>query len=506
MAASAGGYSGIAGILGMPVDFGLNVMDLAKAGVGYTQSKITGEPPSGIFDPVDRPNFIGSSDYLKRQMNRAGVVTEAPRPDDRASRWIKGLSEFGTGVYLGSQLPGQGPRLPPRPAATSASPAAAARANANVNVGAGQAGAQSTASGALNASVRGGGYNFGTVADDAANSLSAGQRAAAEAFPQGRLTPGQATGNKLLQRLEAKLESQPMTAGPFDRIKDANIREINRAVSRAIGENTDNLSPAVLDRAATRIGGVFDDVADDATRTIDPREFLQRFSQIQDDVRGLVRGFSSHELVEDLTRLATRGQATGQQLQSLTSKLGRAAYKNMSSPNGDRDLGMALYRVKDYVDDLLQQGMSAERQQAFQQAREQYRNLMLLTSRVGSINPSTGNVNGSLLANLLQQKDKSGFMFGRNTSDMYNAARFAQAFRPIVGDSGTATRMPLPTPTDFLISLPFNLATRAYTSSPSVNAALSAQAAAQGAGNVLRMPNVPASGLLGGALLTEEQF
>jgi hypothetical protein len=109
-----------------------------------------------------------------------------------------------------------------------------------------------------------------------------------------------------------------------------------------------------------------------------------------------------------------------------------------------------------------------------------------------------------LLANLLQQKDKAGFLFGRNTSDMYNASRFAQAFRPLVGDSGTATRMPLPSPTDFLVSLPFNLATRAYTSSPTVNAALAAQAAARGAGNVLQMPNMPQSGLLGGTMLIDE--
>jgi hypothetical protein len=148
--------------------------------------------------------------------------------------------------------------------------------------------------------------------------------------------------------------------------------------------------------------------------------------------------------------------------------------------------------------------MPEARQRAFQTAREQYRNLMLLTSRVGAVNPSTGNVSGSILANLLQQKDKAGFLFGRNNSDMYNAARFAQAFRPIVGDSGTATRMPLPSPTDFLVSLPFNLATRAYTSSPTVNAALSAQAATRGASQMLRMPGTPQGGLLGGTVLLDE--
>jgi hypothetical protein len=515
LAASSGGYSGVAGMAGLPVDTALNVWDLGKAGLGFAQSQITGEAPSSMFDSSDRSQYVGSTAWIKNQMKQAGAVTENPRPDSRAARWLNKGSEIGTGVYLGSALPSPPRPVPTRPSADWVMPGYGPRANAsanaaaNVNVGAGQAGAQAAVQGSLNARATGGGYNFGTVGDDAATGLTPGQSAARTNFPQGRLTPGQATGNKLLQRLEAKLESQPMTAGPFDRIKDANAREVNRAAAHSIGETADNLSSAVLDRAVTRIGGVFDDAADDVQRTVDPQRFLQAFTQIQDDVRGLVKGFGSHELVEDTIRLATQGQATGAQLQSLTSKLGKAAYKNMTTQSGDRDLGLALYRLKDHVDDLLQQGMTPERAQRFAEARGQYRNLMLLTSRTGAINPSTGNVNGSILANALQQKDKAGFLFGRNQSEMYNAAHFAQAFRPLVGDSGTATRMPLPSPTDFVLSLPFNLATRAYTSTPAVNASVSAQAAANAAsqaavpiGQMLR-PGVSPGGLLG-AMSAEE--
>lgn len=521
-AVSSGGYSGMANMAGMPVDFALNVWDLGKAGLGFAQGELTGKPPSPMFDPSDRSKYALSSEWIKNKMNKVGAVTENPRPDSRAARWLNKGTEIGTGVYLGSALPTPQRQPPVHPSADwvmpGYGPRAAANANAastaNVNVGAGQAGAQAGVQGSLNARVTGGGYNFGTVADDAATGLSEGQRAAAANFPAGRLTPGQATGNKLLQRLEAKLESQPMTAGPFDRIKDTNAREVNAAWARMIGERSDNLSADVLNRAATRIGGVFDDAADDAQRTIDPGDFLRTFTQIQDDVRGLVKGFGSHELVEDTIKLATQGQATGRQLQSLTSKLGKAAYKNMTSQSGDRDLGLALYRVKDYVDDVLQQGMSAERAQRFADARGQYRNLMLLTSRVGAINPSTGNVNGSILANALQQKDKAGYLFGRNNSEGYNAAHFAQAFRPLVGDSGTATRMPLPSPTDFVLSLPFNLATRAYTSTPAVNASVRAQAAANAASQTaaqagsriapLLRPAASPGGLLGAMAAAED--
>jgi hypothetical protein len=75
-------------------------------------------------------------------------------------------------------------------------------------------------------------------------------------------------------------------------------------------------------------------------------------------------------------------------------------------------------------------------------------------------------VSGLNLASALTRKDPNGFVFGRNTTPMYEAARFAQAFRPIVGDSGTATRMMEYTPLNVLLSLPTNIAASAYTSTP----------------------------------------
>mgnify|MGYP001604799443 CR=1 FL=1 len=509
-AATSGGYSGIANLLGTPVDAALNVWDLGKAGVGTVQGLATGKSPSDVFLPSDRTQYPGSSEWLKSKLNTVGAETAPARPDDRASRWIHNAANIGTGMYLGSAIPSPKPIPNPRPTSlprfpvSSAAASSNAASNAGVNIGAGQAGAQAGVSGSLNASARGGGYNFGTVADDAASSLTPGQRAASVNFPQGRLTPGQATGNKLLQRLEAKLESQPMTAGPFDKIKDANAREINKAAARAIGETADNLDSKVLDRAVTRMGQVFEDVRDTNLRKIEPSDYVPRLAAIQDEFEAIGPQLMNHPLVERLVKHAQKGEATGKDLGSLTSKLTREVNRQMTSAQGDRELGIALSRVKDYVDDLVAQGLSGDKLKSYEATRQQYRNFMLLTSRVGTINPATGNVNGGALANALQQVDRKGYLLGRNTSDMYNSARFAQAYKPIVGDSGTATRMPLPSPTDFLLSLPFNLATRAYTSSPSVNAALSTQAAARAAaqtagpaaGQVFR-PAVTPGGLLG---------
>lgn len=427
-----------------------------------------------------------------------GAVQPVGTNDSRALNMGLGAAGGMAGKFVGDRIANWAAsprRAPMATGESSTGGAAGAGAAADIQIQPGQAGAETAITGTMEAGGRGGGYTFGTVGDDASAGLSASQRAIMERGQSlgMRTTPGQATGSRALQQLEAKLESQPMTSGPFNAIKANNARQINRAWAQAIGENADELNSAVLDRAVTRIGGVFDDAADDATRAIEPQRFMETYAGIQQEARGLTRGFENHPLVEDLVSFAHKGAATGKQLQTLTSKLGKAAYKEMTSPMGDRDLGMALYQAKDYVDDLLQQGMTQARRESFQQARQQYRNLMLLTSRSTVLNPSTGTINPRSLASVLQSKDKAGFTYGRNQSPAYDSVRFAQAFQPIVGDSGTATRMPLQGVTDFFTRLPLNLATRAYTSTPGVNAAIRTNAAAQAASRAASRTVAPVS-------------
>lgn len=334
----------------------------------------------------------------------------------------------------------------------------------------------------INTSVRGGGAGFGSVDPSDIGSLSAGQQ---KIMQWGRdngftLTPGQASGSRALQQIEAKLESQPMTSGTFNRIKDSNQAQLNRFAGKAIGENTDNLSSDVLEAAKDRISGVYKMVADDRARKIDPDQFLGRLAQIEDDFSGLIYSSDGkaispldNPLIKRMFSYAESGKATGKQLQDLASRLGKAGADQMTTQSGNRQLGMAMFQAKDLADDLLEQGLTGQTAKMFSDARGQYRNLMLLTSRQGVVNPASGNVSGGALASALQGKDKAGYLFNKNQGDLYNAARFAQAFKPIVGDSGTATRSMINNPLDFVTQVPINLATRAYASSPMVSIAAS---------------------------------
>lgn len=404
----------------------------------------------------------------------------------------------------------------PGSGAPQAQARAAAEASAEAQITPGAAAAENTANIVHEVRATTASPNFGAIGPDESAGLNSSM---ADIAKRGqaigmRMTPGQATGSKKLQQLEAMLESHPMTSGPFNKIKARNATVVNRAAAHAIGETADVVDSGVLARASDRISGVYENVADDVARPIDPQQFTTFLTGLLDETRGLVKGLTSEPLVEDITKFAADGSANGRQLQSLGSKLGKAAYKNMSTPSGDRDLGIALYQVKDYVDELLAQGLSPERATKFQEARGQYRNLMLLTQRVGVTNPDTGNVSGRSLSNLLQSKDKQGYLYGKNRSPLYESARFSRAFAPIVGDSGTATRMAPQGLTDLAIRATVGTAGRAYASSPGVNLALKAQAGARAAGGAARSmgqplgsADIPAAGAAAGAAsqMTEEE-
>lgn len=305
-----------------------------------------------------------------------------------------------------------------------------------------------------------------------AGALARATGAAEEGVALGmRETPGEAANSTALRMLEAKAESSPWTAGPAASLKANNQTVLNRAWANSIGENADHLTPDVLDNASRRLSGVFEQAGDSNLRKIDPAMLDSQLSTLNADLRGLPGNpkIDDNPLVQDLMNWASgpQGGATGKQLSRLSSQLGKAALRNMQSPNGDRDVGIALYKVKDGVDDLLTQGMPADQAKEFEQARSQYRSLMQLTHGSNNVNVDTGNVNGTTIGNYLQRTDRNGYTFGRNSSPAYQATRFVRGHPGIVGNSGTATRsVGFGDLWQAPFGIPLNMASRLYYGNP----------------------------------------
>lgn len=342
------------------------------------------------------------------------------------------------------------------------------------------AGQPSTASAQVNvtttptATGTGGGSTMGAVGPDASAGLTAAQQAILTRGKQMgfRTTPGQETGSRSLQQMEARMESSPFTSGPFNTLKAENQKILNRSTAQAIGVNADELSNPQLAQAQRQISSVYRQVASPEVKRLDGNTIQTGIDILDNAFEGLTtQPLKSNIFVKQLQELAAKGEASGNQLQTLSSKIGKRAKNEMTTAMGDRELGSALFQMKEIIDDALAQGLSAEQQAAFQTARANYRNLMTIRSNQGVVNPSTGNVSGLNLASALTRKDPQGFVFGSNQTPMYEAARFAQAFKPIVGDSGTATRSMEVSPLSMMLAAPTNIAARAYTSQPAANLA-----------------------------------
>ncbi len=76
----------VAGVAGLPVDTIANIADLASAGLGYVESKVTGRAPTTPL--LDRSRLWGSSEYIGNQMGKVGLSPELATPEDRSSRYI----------------------------------------------------------------------------------------------------------------------------------------------------------------------------------------------------------------------------------------------------------------------------------------------------------------------------------------------------------------------------------------------------------------------------------
>ena len=420
----------------LPSTAAVKALNLAAAPV---KAGAVGGAVSGALQPVTP----GATDFFSQKAQQIGAG---------------GVLGAGGG-YLSDKilnlLLGRGPTVAPAAGATTAQ-------------------AQTSATVTPTASVTGGQMTPGVVGADASAALTQAQKAIldrgkAMGF---RTTPGQETGSRSLQQMEARLESNPFTSGTFNEIKATNQSVLNRAAAQAIGVDAAELSNPVLAQAQRQISAVYNKVASPNVQKLDQMYVMNGIDLIDSAAEGLTtQPLRTNIFVKQLQELANKGEATGNQLTTLSSKIGKRAKNEMTTVSGDRELGQALFQIKEIVDDQLAAGLSAADQAAFQAARANYRNLMTLRSNPGVVNPSSGNVSGLNLASALTRKDPRGFMEGTNTTPMYEAARFAQAFRPIVGDSGTATRMMEITPLNMLLSMPTNIAASAYTSTPAIAAA-----------------------------------
>jgi len=280
------------------------------------------------------------------------------------------------------------------------------------------------------------GKTIGRVMKPVRSTISGSASKVAQRFEDmgGQLTPGQRTGSTALRQIEAGMESFPPTAGAMAKIKANNQTVLNRVAAKAIGENADDLSESVLGRAYTRIGNKFNFAKGDAIQLGD--DFLNGLAKIDNEYQSVWGGKGDaafKSLMDDA--LDDAGKAiSGERYTRLRSDLSKRARDAFSQQNSR--LGQAIDDMIETLDDAAQHSLPAGKSKVLAQARKQWATLRTLEK---SMNGES--VSGTKLANQLRKRDPKGFTYGFKDNDIYTAARFADRFKPLVGDSGTATRM-----------------------------------------------------------------
>lgn len=231
-------------------------------------------------------------------------------------------------------------------------------------------------------------------------------------------------------------------------LQNQQLGALTRSAAEVIGEQSDDLTKPVLNRAATRIGQVFEDVATKVGEIPIGADEAARFTQIDDMLKTVtdpnkVEG-AIQMVMEQITN-PKKGGLTGASYAAgggtLRWKLQRMAAQLYSQGNGLE--AEVVDELVDTLDGAFRKAAPQAVSEALDQARAQSRFLMALR-RGDAISDTTGLINPAAMTKAMESK-YPGFDIGRSPGGA--AGQFGKtldAFRQVIQpfkSSGTAERL-----------------------------------------------------------------
>lgn len=280
------------------------------------------------------------------------------------------------------------------------------------------------------------------------------------------LTAGQATGSRFLQNIESQFEQLPFTSGPQRAIREDQNRAFISAAMRRAGETADDTSPATINVARKRIGGTIGEIANRNTLRVTPeldgqlKAIERNLPKLPDGTAGPVGAYIKEfrEMVGGSKPQSPEWQKPsgmfpgmiqpraaggvgdgptlpGKSYRMLDSELGKAI---TATSNGD--LKNALGQLRETLRTAMDASISPADAQAWQQARREYANLMVIANAAGRAGggAAEGMMSPVALRQALDASTGRGYVYGRG--DLNELARIGQAVVKPPPDSGTAGR------------------------------------------------------------------
>lgn len=213
-------------IAGMPVDFALNLANLARAGYGAATGSNT-----PLLNPQD---YVGSSEYLLQKMRNAGIQVDNPLPETPLARMLYSGINTGANAAAFGRLPTPRTPVPVQPAPPSIAATALPAAASGVF---GQAGADLSGNPAF-------GIAASMIPQAAGMAANVALRPTPPKTPEMRqavqyadeigmpLSRGQRTGAVVPQMFEKLFAAMPGSAGWYNRLETAQKAKVDQTVNR----------------------------------------------------------------------------------------------------------------------------------------------------------------------------------------------------------------------------------------------------------------------------------
>lgn len=250
------------------------------------------------------------------------------------------------------------------------------------------------------------------------------------------ITPGQQTGSQALRFFESE-----NARGTTQRIAEKQGEQFTRAALATVGEDANRATPEVLDRAYTRIGGVFDGVAKN-TRIIADPQLAYDFVNVQREFNQITNPSTRAPIVQNtIDGIISKIRQNGGVLPSEFYQAERSKLGKLASKTKDNELSDALYGIQGALDDVMERSASPTDIAALKEARGQYRNLLAITKAASAAGENTaeGIIAPNYLKNAVKAQGVKSYATGRR--DIGELARAGVNVMTPLANSNTAARL-----------------------------------------------------------------
>ena len=166
------------------------------------------------------------------------------------------------------------------------------------------------------------------------------------------LDAAQTTGSALLGRIKAALNDNPFTAGEENLFTSTQKLAYNKAIAKTMGEDANQITPAVLSQAKERIGNVYDSIANKININADDK-FLNNLASLDEEAKNVLNDSQYGIIDKNIKNIINKASKEGNQI---SGSQYQTIKRTLDKLSGSADSDVASY-ARD-LKDVLHKGLS----------------------------------------------------------------------------------------------------------------------------------------------------